>query len=686
MSSKKNKPSKKVIVQDKTTSSGISFSRGFLWIGFGVSFLIQFIIYILFLAPTVTFEDSGELITAVYTFGVPHQPGYPLFTMLGKLFTIIPAGSVAYRVNLMSAFFSALAIGLLFPVIGMWIREISTRVFFAMMDKKKEWLLGISVGAVLLYTGTAPSYFSQAVIAEVYGLNNFYTVLLVLLFLLWRQTYPVINNSQTDEKDKLSNRYFYGYLFVCGLALSNHHTSAFFLPLGVFFILITDKRFFLNWSRLLKGAGCFILGLLPYGYLPLASSANPPMDWGNPENWTNFWRVVTRHQYGLDLDKPRSLSQIASQIGLHYDLFFEQFGWVFLTAGLLTLILMFIYRRPLFFYALLFALLTGPLVAYVTNVNLNIQDPFAISEQRALVSVMYLPFYLFWGALSGVGLFFIVQWIQRKTRNDYLVMILTGVFAAYAVWAAVRHIRKETMHDYYYVEEFYSQLEKHLQPNAMIIVNWDPFAFPPMYYQFVEKRMTDMVFIDVELLRRTWYIEMLRHHYPELMHSIQQEADEFIEAVKPFENKEPFDPNYIQTKYIGMINTLIDRQYTQRPVYLMIYDPIRPLESGIAPAYRRESCLIARRLVKEGDKFPGIKESAIDLSYLTRFVSRDRMSDMLRNYHAMLLAEKSLQQIAEVQQALRYMDQAAALAVHPAISRQIRLLREQIQSLSNPNP
>lgn len=78
-------------------------------------FLISFTVYLMTLAPTVYVGDSGELIAASYTLGIPHPPGYPLFTILGKIFiTFIPIGSIAYRVNLLSAFFASSTVLLLY--------------------------------------------------------------------------------------------------------------------------------------------------------------------------------------------------------------------------------------------------------------------------------------------------------------------------------------------------------------------------------------------------------------------------------------------------------------------------------------------------------------------------------------------------------------------------------------------
>ncbi len=55
----------------------------------GVSFFVNFFFYLITLAPTVTFEDSGEFISAAYNLGIPHEPGYPLFNILARFFTLL---------------------------------------------------------------------------------------------------------------------------------------------------------------------------------------------------------------------------------------------------------------------------------------------------------------------------------------------------------------------------------------------------------------------------------------------------------------------------------------------------------------------------------------------------------------------------------------------------------------------
>jgi len=72
-----------------------------------LAFLAPLIVYIRTLAPAVYPFDSAELATASHVLGIIHAPGYPLYLILGKLFSLLPIGNVAYRMNLMSAVFGA---------------------------------------------------------------------------------------------------------------------------------------------------------------------------------------------------------------------------------------------------------------------------------------------------------------------------------------------------------------------------------------------------------------------------------------------------------------------------------------------------------------------------------------------------------------------------------------------------
>src|SRR6184192_3889973 len=84
------------------------------WLTFGVTALLVFVGYFLTIAPDLTLEDSGELATGSFYAGVPHPPGYPVWTMYTWFFTrILPWGNVAWRVGIAAAFAGTMGCGFL---------------------------------------------------------------------------------------------------------------------------------------------------------------------------------------------------------------------------------------------------------------------------------------------------------------------------------------------------------------------------------------------------------------------------------------------------------------------------------------------------------------------------------------------------------------------------------------------
>src|SRR5258708_1944887 len=84
------------------------------WVTFTITLVLVFIGYLLTISPDLTLEDSGELATGSMYAGVPHPPGYPVWTIYTWCFTkLIPFSNIAFRVSIASAFAGALACGLI---------------------------------------------------------------------------------------------------------------------------------------------------------------------------------------------------------------------------------------------------------------------------------------------------------------------------------------------------------------------------------------------------------------------------------------------------------------------------------------------------------------------------------------------------------------------------------------------
>ena len=84
------------------------------WITFGLTTLFTLVAYLYTLAPDLTLEDSGELAVGSFYAGVPHPPGYPVWTLFTWLFTVLlPISNIAFRVAVASAVAASTACGLL---------------------------------------------------------------------------------------------------------------------------------------------------------------------------------------------------------------------------------------------------------------------------------------------------------------------------------------------------------------------------------------------------------------------------------------------------------------------------------------------------------------------------------------------------------------------------------------------
>jgi hypothetical protein len=242
------------------------------WARAGLVAAALFMLYAATSPRTVATEDDGLFILSSYFLGIEHAPGYPLFTLAGKLFTLLPIGSVAYRVHLASALFGGLACG------AAWLCA--------------RALTGARLPAYVaaFALGCAPVYWSQAIIAEVYTLNVLFFLVLVFLAL-----------QAHAGRDVLP-----WMALVFGLSLSNHWPLMGLVAPG--FLIALWPRLPEMARRLPLLAVLFLVGLLPYAWMVWRSWQEPPISYvGALETWSEVWRVVSRATYA-EVDERLSAS------------------------------------------------------------------------------------------------------------------------------------------------------------------------------------------------------------------------------------------------------------------------------------------------------------------------------------------------------------------------------------------
>src|SRR4051812_4443549 len=119
------------------------------WLVLLFSFFSVWTVYLYTLAPDLTLEDSGELCTASFYAGIPHPPGYPFWAIYSYVWTLLPFGSVAWRVEVGESFAAAMACGL----VGLMVSRGSSMLIEGIqelkaMDRKWENVICVVCGVV----------------------------------------------------------------------------------------------------------------------------------------------------------------------------------------------------------------------------------------------------------------------------------------------------------------------------------------------------------------------------------------------------------------------------------------------------------------------------------------------------------------------------------------------------------
>jgi hypothetical protein len=250
------------------------------------------LIYFLTLPPGLTWAhdgaDGGDLTAAASTWGIPHPPGYPLYTIVARAFLAIHWGTPAHRVALLSAVAGAGAAWALY------------RLCMALVGRPR-WPIALAASLVWAFA-TIP--WGQAVIAEVYALAGLLTIGFLVSAVRWRTT-----------GGKWAWRAAW-LLFGLGMA---HHPliAACLIPTGLW---VWEQRSRLSGRRWTEAAALAAMGLCFYVYLPLRAAASPPINWGNPCTLSGFWWMVSAAPYrhfvfGLPLvEWPARFSALAGML------------------------------------------------------------------------------------------------------------------------------------------------------------------------------------------------------------------------------------------------------------------------------------------------------------------------------------------------------------------------------------
>ena len=558
------------------------FLRADWWVALAAT-LVSGAVYFYTAQPNVGLLDSGEFIVAAQHFGVPHPTGYPLWTILAWLFQLLPLGNAAWEVNLFSGLCGALAVGVATLLASSMLRWMFP---FWGREGESQAKSGAVVAAIAFSFGLlfafSFSFWTQAVIAEVYTLHG----LLVGLFLL--ALYWWVRRPEMD-------RPILAVFFAFSLCMSNHHLTLALAPLPLLVPLLlrrsvfwdvlvaallsaalvylgfawlsndgttwsTAMRFFyfamlglivllvLKWRRadlkiVLLVPIVVILGLLPYAYMPFASSTNPPMNWGYTRTPEGFFYSINRTQYAGSLSdlivrtlgkgmgtapekppEPVDPERVSTlELGREFTAFYwgklvENFTpWCVLAfaAAILS-----VFRLPLrqrtFLYLLIFGFVLAAFLQPIMERTETTIDAWSL--QFPYHGYSYLLFALVCAAGTG---YVLARLMSAKPALRYAAYVLPLL----PLWTGIHNAPLCSQRDHWFGWHYGHEMLKDLPKGAFVFGGTDPGRFVPTYMilgeSFVDPKhrrdpdfdRRDLVIVTQNALADAFYQKYIHDHY-----------------------------------------------------------------------------------------------------------------------------------------------------------------------------
>ena len=516
------------------------------------------------LAPTVTLWDAGEFITASKVLGVPHPPGTPLFVLVGHVWAdIVRIGQYAWRLNLMSACFSAAGAGCLFLV-----------AYRLLADEDRILRVGGAAAAAIL-SAFAFTEWQNSNETEVYTFATFSIAAICWLCLRWRD---VRGTARAPHILLL-------IVYIAALSIGNHLLALLVGPAVALFIAYTlhtrpaadpDERK-VEWAEwgtltalwfllvavglgstpllivggvLVAGAvvacvtadsptfpivatGVAAAGISIYAFLYIRSGLHPVLNEADPETWTNLLKVIRREQFGsrgifdnpMLPGSPRTLTVFGQQLFNYIEYFTWQWGRSLLPAGRLIAFIIFLIlgsvgfefarRRDRGIACLLGTLwlVTGLGLVIYMNFKAGFSrfwDMYPSWDQHEVRERDYFFVVSFkvWGVFAAFGLVLLVHWLSKVASRRIGIAVASLItllpFAANFTAASRRHGPDATV-----ARDFAYNLVQSVEPYGVLFAYGDNDTFPVWYLQEVEGIRQDVTLINLSLANLDWYLRQL---------------------------------------------------------------------------------------------------------------------------------------------------------------------------------
>lgn len=425
-------------------------------------------LYLYCLPPVLPpYRDAGEMAGAAWTLGIAHQPGYPLYIISAKLFSLLPLGNPAWRLNL----FSALA-----GLAGVFVFWRAAAAHFS----------GWAALPAALLLGLNFTLRTVSSVPEMYALNFLFAAALLLTASL-PGVAPVFLSA-----------------FLLGLGMANRMDLLLAAPAVI--ILLWPALRAGGWLLFFKAAGFAFLGFSLYLFLPLRSAGWPLFDWSHPADPATFLAVITRKSYGSTLDLI-SLNYARGELFLPSLKYYAAHLWqnFSLALALAAAGAWLEWRRDRRRLAALGALFlfSGPLFLFMANMPPN-PHALAIVEPYYLLPDLAIAFWV------AAGLFHLLALFPRALPP----LALAAAAAAGLVWHNWAYASDRRW--LFVAEDYASDALRSVPPGGVLVAKKDVQLFSLWYLQSVKGLRPDVSVVAQGLSGAPWYRALQGRYQPGL--------------------------------------------------------------------------------------------------------------------------------------------------------------------------
>lgn len=429
-------------------------------------FFVILLVFTAAVCPTVYVGDSGIFQAASFSLGSAHPPGYPLFISLGKLFTFIPFGNIAFKTNLVSVFFGVLTCLIVFRTS----LELTA-------NRHASW-------AASLICGISPLFFKQSVAAEVFTLNGFLSMTVFYLGLRLLRGGDFIRNSLLG-------------FFIIGLGMANHHTIGFMGPIFLVPVALRWKEIDIKWlviSVLVFLAG-FSANLLLYLRSAAMDHSGGLIVYSYAGKWHDFIKVLLRENYKGSGTPATLAATFSLGAGWYYGLKNSLLHVAFVNAKpvlpflLLGPAYLWKEKKVLLYFLIAFVVwfgFPGKMVWAVPNLtDLDVQ----------VIARYFFPAVPILYCLTAAGFAFLIRLLNRISST------MLPLFISYAVvafpFALLPYSIQLSALDKQYLAYYYSKDMLTSLPEKSLLMNYsDNAIFTAFYMRAVERLREDVVVMD----------------------------------------------------------------------------------------------------------------------------------------------------------------------------------------------